>query len=407
MRKPLPIFLLFAFALQKSTGQSYKQTATLYQVSTSTTIAVTLGATVLAGDLIVVHVDWDDQTRDIASVTDNKGNIYKKINGPTNWNGANYRAELWYTYGTLAGGTKITAKLNGAPTSFMQIYATEYTGIASSIDPLDQNSAAAGNTAAVSSGSKTTTYTNELIYGASIGASGSLTTGATFTNRSTANQNIIEDKNVVATSTYNTTFTSGGGNWVAQMATFISTMSVLPVTLEFFEGRCLNNNVVLDWATTNEKNFAGFTVEGSIDGSNWDDIGLIRATGNSTVTQQYSYTVDPHHSFAWYRLKQIDLDGYFYYSKVIGAGSCGVAKLGVTLFPNPSAGNNLLGIMGGSAGESFQVEILDVTGKIIHRALVGSGPFQLNFGTTLPAGVYYARFVSARSSSVTAFIVKH
>lgn len=412
MRKPLLISFLFALALEKSTGQSYKQTATLYQTSTATTIAVTFGATVLAGDLIVVHIDWDNQARDISSVTDNKGNTYHKINGPTNWNGTNFRAELWYAYNAIAGGTKVIATLNGAPTSFTQMYVTEYTGIPTSINPLDQNSAAAGNTAAVSSGSKTTTYTNELIYGASIGASGNLTTGATFTNRSTANQNIIEDKNVTAAGSYSTTFTSAGGNWVAQMATFISTNSVLPVTLESFAAKCSMGNVLLDWTTTSETNFALFTVEAGTDGNSFDDIATIRAVGNSTISQQYSYTVNPsQQAFGYYRLKMTDLDGRFYYSKVIAAGNCTVAKPGITLFPNPSSGNTLSGTMNGPAGRTFQVEIFDVAGKMIHREIIAAGSFQLNFGTTLPSGIYYARFVSAAnaaaSTSVTAFVVKH
>ena len=416
MRKPLLLFFLFAFALEKSTGQSYKQTATLYQTSTATSIAVTFGATVLAGDLIVVHIDWDNQARDISSVIDNKGNTYHKINGPTNWNGTNFRAELWYAYNVLAGGTKVTATLNGAPTSFTQMYITEYTGIATSINPLDQNAAAAGNTAAVSSGAKTTTYTNELIYGASIGASGNLTTGATFTTRSTANQNIIEDKNVTAAGSYSTTFTSAGGNWVAQMATFISTNSVLPVTLQSFETRCSTGNLVLDWATTSETNFAWFTIEASTDGNSFDDIATIRAVGNSTISRQYSYTVNPsQHASDYYRLKMTDLDGHFYYSKVIAAGNCTIAKPGVTLFPNPSSGNSLSGTMNAPAGRTFQVEIFDVAGKMIHRESIAAGAFQLNFGTTLPAGIYYARFVSATNAaasaaantSVTAFVVKH
>src|ERR1700682_3922873 len=213
-------FIILFGIIQHSVAQIHVQTRTLFQVSTATTIFRTFAAASTTGNLIVVHLDWDGQTRSITSVTDNKGNNYARINGPTNWDGANYRAELWYAYNITGGGAAITvtAKLSGAPTSFSQIYISEYSGIATT-NPLDQNSVATGNALAVSSGSKNTTYTNELVYGASIGASGVLTTGAGFTNRSTANSNIIEDKNVAATGSYNTTFTSAGGNWVAQMAT--------------------------------------------------------------------------------------------------------------------------------------------------------------------------------------------
>src|SRR5580704_2582846 len=232
MKRPLTIyFVMLFFTLQHSFGQTHVQTTTLYQATTATAISQTFGAASTAKNLIVVHIDYDNQIVSVSSVTDTKGNSYARINGPTNWNGANYRAELWYAYNITGGGaaTTVTAHLSGAPTSFSQIYISEYSGIASSINPLDQNSVAIGATAAVSSGAKTTTYSNELIYGASIGASGILTTGGGFTNRSTANQNIIEDKNVATAGSYNTSFTSAGGNWIAQMATFISTISILPV----------------------------------------------------------------------------------------------------------------------------------------------------------------------------------
>jgi hypothetical protein len=409
MRKALPISLLFAFGLQKSTGQSHKQTTTLYQATVSSTISVTFGAAVTAGNLIVVHIDWDNQARSIVSVVDNKGNTYKKINGPTNWNGANYRAELWYTYNVAGGaGFKVTATLTGAPASFTQIYTSEYSGIPTSIDPLDQNAVAANNTAAASSGAKTTTYSNELIYGASIGASGALTTGAGFTTRSSANQNIIEDKNVAVIGSFNASFTSAGGNWVAQMATFISTNSILPATLSSFTGRCTAGSVILDWTTTMETNSDWFTLEGSIDGNNWIDIRSVSAAGNSSVGQRYSCSVDQsRQSFSFYRLKQTDLDGRFYYSSVIRVGDCGISKTGITLFPNPSTGNLLSGTITAPAGGILKIEIFDQKGKMIHRASVSTGPFQLDFGTTLAEGIYYARVVSPECSSTAAFIVKH
>ena len=216
------LLVLFFTAITCSMAQTHIQTNTNFQLSTLPIISCTFAAPSTAGNLIVVHLDWDGQTRSIFSVIDNKGNIYRKINGPTNWDGTNYRSELWYAYDITGGGGNITliAVLTGAPTSFSQMYISEYSGIISTTDPLDQNSVATGNSGTVSSGSKNTTWSKELIYGASIGASGALTTGAGFTNRSIANQNIIEDKNVTATGSYNAAFTSAGGNWIAQMATF-------------------------------------------------------------------------------------------------------------------------------------------------------------------------------------------
>jgi Ig-like domain CHU_C associated/Lectin C-type domain/HYR domain len=217
--------ILFFTGVTCGTAQTHIQTTTSFQTTTSATISKSFASPGTTGNLIVVELNWDGQTRSISGVTDNKGNTYAKINGPTNWNGTNYRAELWYAYNITGGGTaiNITATLSGAPTSFSQIYISEYSGIITT-NPLDQNSVATGNTPAISSGAKTTTFANELIYGASIGASGTISTGTGFTNRSAANQNIIEDKNVTATGSYDAIFTipPGGNRWIAQMATFIA-----------------------------------------------------------------------------------------------------------------------------------------------------------------------------------------
>ncbi len=403
-------FVILFGTLKQSIGQTHVQTTTLFQTTTATTIARAFAASSTSGNLIVVHLDWDGQTRSITSVTDNKGNSYSRINGPTNWDGVNYRAELWYAYNIIGGGAVITvtAKLSGAPTSFSQIYISEYSGIAT-FDPLDQSSVAIGNAAAVSSGAKTTTYTNELIYGASIGASGVLSTGAGYTNRSTANSNIIEDKNAAAVGAYNATFTSASGNWIAQMVTFISTSSiVLPIDLLFFTGECNNNNIVLKWATASETNNEYFTVERSEDGSQWEAVGTVKSTGNSSITQNYSYTIgETSDKISYFRLKQTDLDGNFKYFNTIPVNNCNSNSAGLSIYPNPSNGRSLFGKINLKANEEYSIIIFDAVGNVVLRSTSSQPQFTVNFPQTLPSGVYFAKLSSASFSTARCFLVAH
>src|ERR1035437_4328935 len=78
------ILLLFFATVTCSMAQAHIQTTTLFQPTTSTTIARAFAAASTTGNLIVVHLDWDGQTRSISTVADNKGNTYTRINGPTN-----------------------------------------------------------------------------------------------------------------------------------------------------------------------------------------------------------------------------------------------------------------------------------------------------------------------------------
>ena len=86
MKKSILITLLLTLvSLQYSNAQAHVQTATLFQNSTSNTIVLPFTITSTAKNLIIVHLDWDKQSRSVSSVNDSKGNIYYRINGPTNW----------------------------------------------------------------------------------------------------------------------------------------------------------------------------------------------------------------------------------------------------------------------------------------------------------------------------------
>jgi hypothetical protein len=410
MCKPLTLTLISITLVFSGMSQTYVQTSTNYIAnSNATTIVQAFGGASTTGDLIIVHLDYGTTTVHATSVTDNKGNTYKKINSTT-WNGT-WSAELWYAYNITGGGTvTVTANLSGAAGhNYTQIYITEYTGIVSTADPLDQNATAANTTGTISSGSQTTTYTNELIYGASIGAAGPLTTGAGFTTRSTVDANIIEDMSVATSGSYKATFTSAGGNSVAQMATFRTLLSVLPVDLSSFTGNCSNNQVVLNWTTAAEINNDHFTIEQSADGANWEAIGTVKGEGNSGLDQNYSYTVNGTNAGgAYYRLDQVDLSGNSTYSKIIRVGSCGLTASNVNVYPNPSNGASLGGRIDLAPGQTTSIQVFDAMGRMVGGGEINQPDFVVTFPRTLPAGLYYARFSSTgASSSVTAFLVKH
>ena len=405
-------FILLSGVFKNSFAQVHVQTTTLFQTTTSKTISLAFGSSSTSGNLIVVHLDWDKQGPSVLAVTDNKGNSYSRISGPTNWDVNNYSAELWYAYNITGGGApiKVTAQLSAKPASFFQIYISEYSGIISIADPLDKSSVATGSTPAVSSGNATTTYNNELIYGASIGASGTLSTGGGFTNRSTANSNIIEDKKGVATGSYSTNFISAGGNWIAQMATFVTTNSLitLPLRLISFTGKCNDNKIDLEWTTTSEMNNNYFTIERSADGTKWQAVGTVMSAGNSSAVQKYSFTADEATgAVSYFRLKQTDLDGRFNYFDILPVNNCNGQSTGVNIYPNPSNGISLYGKINLKANETYSIEIFDNLGNIVNQSSTDQQAFTVEFPHVLPSGIYYARFTSANFSMVKRFLVQH
>jgi hypothetical protein len=229
-------------------------------------------------------------------------------------------------------------------------------------------------------------------------------------NRSTANSNIIEDKNVTTGGSFGASFTSAGGNWVAQMATFISTISLLPVDFISFAGHCENNQTVLEWTTASETNNDNFIIEQSGGGNDWKAIGAVKGAGNSSMAKEYSFNVvagETNKGIVYFRIKQTDVDGHFIYSRIIGVNSCSLPGSTINIFPNPSNGTSLSGTIGYLPEGKYSIEFFDSFGRIAGRSMVTQAAFTINFPQTLPAGVYYARFSSEGLSTVLPFLVKH
>ncbi|WP_426295571.1 T9SS type A sorting domain-containing protein [Dyadobacter endophyticus] len=113
----------------------------------------------------------------------------------------------------------------------------------------------------------------------------------------------------------------------------------LPVTIITFEAVKKENQVLLSWATTMESNSAYFDVQKSGDGHNWKTLGRVWAAVKSDQVRSYAFTddnpsdEDPHGQANLYRLKMVDTNGSFAYSRTISLlfGK----KLRSILYPNP------------------------------------------------------------------------
>ena len=92
----------------------------------------------------------------------------------------------------------------------------------------------------------------------------------------------------------------------------------VPVELSSFSASAEGNRITLNWVTASELNNYGFEILRSIDVNRWEKIAFIEGYGTTNLAHQYSF-VDNNISDSKYayKLKQIDFDGSFEYSKVI------------------------------------------------------------------------------------------
>jgi len=146
---------------------------------------------------------------------------------------------------------------------------------------------------------------------------------------------------VVPPGSYNVTITNPDG----QSLTGINLLDItdpVPVELTSFSATTIGSKVKLIWNTATEVNNYGFEVERSVVKGEWDKIGFVNGNGNSNSPKDYSFVDDFAGKPAYrtgrysYRLKQIDNDGQFEYSKTIEVDMNGVKKYELTQnYPNP------------------------------------------------------------------------
>ncbi len=125
---------------------------------------------------------------------------------------------------------------------------------------------------------------------------------------------------------------------IAQPATGSVTVgSTLPVTLTYFTAEESSGSVILKWATAQEINNAYFDVERSVDGTAFTKIATIQGAGNSNENLDYQFTDFniPSSGKIQYRLKQVDIDGKFEYSKIVTVRSS-AANQSISIYPNPA-----------------------------------------------------------------------
>ncbi|MDR3667818.1 MAG: T9SS type A sorting domain-containing protein, partial [Ignavibacteriaceae bacterium] len=104
--------------------------------------------------------------------------------------------------------------------------------------------------------------------------------------------------------------------------TIVQTNVGLPVELSSFTSSANGRNISLNWETKTEKNSNKFVIErANIDANssslNWESISSVKAAVLSNSPKQYSFTDKNLQTGKYqYRLKMIDNDGSFAYSKV-------------------------------------------------------------------------------------------
>lgn len=187
----------------------------------------------------------------------------------------------------------------------------------------------------------------------------------------------------------------------------------LPIELLDFSAKKQGNKVLLEWSTTSELNNNYFTIERSLEGHVFNDIGRVAGAGNSSELRLYNLIDEsPENGYNYYRLKQTDFDG------TVNTHNIEVVKFdgeeflpSISLFPNPNDGNEVWLNASGLNEGRYQIQIRATNGQILVNQIVNISSeenlieTQLYLSKKLPKGVYMVQFFSTHFNKCIKLIV--
>ncbi len=161
---------------------------------------------------------------------------------------------------------------------------------------------------------------------------------------------------------------------------------ILPVKFSSFTSKLVSQGVLLQWSTSYELNNERYVIEKSTDGRNYAAIGETEGGENGLLTQLFNFTDASYTSgnIAYYRIRQVDIDGSSTYSKVVYVNTSRSAGQ-LKIFPNPFV--NEIQLTGLSAADlnKGNVKLFNVAGQQINYEIVGTNAIRVD---NAPAGVY-------------------
>jgi hypothetical protein len=175
-----------------------------------------------------------------------------------------------------------------------------------------------------------------------------------------------------------------------------STDAGLPVELSSFTAQAMGTDILLKWRTETEVNNYGFDILRRAQNDEWVTIGFIDGNGSTNSPKEYSYIdQSPTRGKQFsYRLKQIDNDGQFEFSKIIEVS---LTANNFTLYQNyPNPFNPTTTIKYQIPESRFvTLKIYNLLGEELLTLLseeIPIGSYEVKFdGTSLPSGAYFYR----------------
>ncbi len=189
--------------------------------------------------------------------------------------------------------------------------------------------------------------------------------------------------------------------------------SALPVEMLSFTAAKHNETVTLNWVTASEVNNDHFVVQRSVDGVVFENIGMVKGRGTTSMVSNYSY-IDASAaslgvSVVYYRLQQVDYDSRSAHSKVVTVDmGATTSAMQVSVSPNPFTDYTSVSVNATVASRST-LKVTDIQGRLVFEK-----PIELEAGmntvlidelaASAYSGIYFVSIVTPTESIVTRIV---
>ncbi len=189
----------------------------------------------------------------------------------------------------------------------------------------------------------------------------------------------------VSVGTTNFTVTDDYGCVTDQFS--VSASATLPVSLLAFDVSLqTNKKVKVSWSTSAETSNKLFTIERSVNGSDYTAIGTVYASGNSAIRKDYLFIDEsPLPGTSYYRLSQTDLDDHTKYLGIKRIANSGRPFEVKTI---SSSNGNLVLQISSVHQTTAQLHVYDMSGRERKNEKLNIQPGVTNSETRLAPGVY-------------------
>lgn len=152
----------------------------------------------------------------------------------------------------------------------------------------------------------------------------------------------------------------------------------LPVNLLSYTAKSGVNGNVLNWSTANEINNDRFEIYRSVNGKDFEQVGVVRGNGTSAVIDTYTFH-DNYTGTAYYKLLQFDFNGSSESYLTMVKGSSNDIRLNVKSKDSKLLAIEIMGILSGNA----YINIVNVNGQVVYNKVLYSSaltePIEIDF----------------------------